>query len=97
MGYRVEYQPAMKNEGTMDKRLQRPWALTAAFLIAFGLFTNAFWPDGQKVLQEILWPGDMEVTQQAVEAFVTELRYGEPFTDAVEGFCREILQDADIR
>ena len=96
MGYRVEYESAGKRARSSDKPAFRPGTLTAAFLLFFCLLVNACWPRGREVMQAILWPGDPETTQQAVEAFVAELQDGAPLGDAVEGFCREIIQYADI-
>lgn len=96
MGYRVEYEPMMKNERNMDKFRLRPGLLTAAAFLTLCLLVNTYWPHGKALLQEILWPGDAAVTQQAVETFVSELHYGQPLGDAVEGFCREILKHENL-
>lgn len=87
MGYRIEY-GCPERQPDKPKRL----GLTIVFFLAFLLLVNVFWPEGRKVLQELLWPGDMEQTQQALEVFIAQLRYGEPVSDAVESFCREILK-----
>lgn len=85
MGYRIEYDQEYKPQKSAHK--PKIWAMAAAFLLAFLLCVNAFWPKGQKVLRQILFPMD----SAAIEVFVTQLRYGEPVSDAVESFCREVL------
>lgn len=93
MSYRVEYGPAGEKEKTAGEAGGRLIALTAVCLLTFLILVNVFWPRGRDVLQRILWPGDSEVTQQAVEAFVDELRYGVSIGDAAEGFCLAVLKD----
>lgn len=94
MGYRVEYETTTKR--WRGKGSGRFAGLTAAFLVLFLVLVNTYWSQGRMVLSQLLWPGDLTATKQAVEALVEELRWGEPIGDAVEGFCWEILQDADL-
>lgn len=65
--------------------------MTAGFFLLFCLMVSAFWPEGRKLLQELLWPGDAEVARQAAEVMVQQLRWGEPLADALETFCLTIL------
>lgn len=96
MGYRVVYEPVSKKVPLFrEKRFRIPGMAAVCFLL-FLLLVNGIWPRGREVLQKILWPGNGETTLLAAEAFVQELRYGEPIGDAVESFCREILQRADL-
>lgn len=94
MGYRVEYEAMWKIGKRTSGEKQRIPGLTAAFLLAFVLLVNGFWPRGREVLREILWPGDTAVTAAALETFAQELREGEPVGAAVESFCREIIGEA---
>lgn len=96
MGYRVEYGPTtQKKRADRGTGGRRAW-LTAAFLALFLVLVNICWPQGREVLNRLLWPGDAGATRQAAESFVEELRSGEPLGDAVEGFCREVLRDANL-
>lgn len=95
MGYQIVYEPASKKIPAFYKKSRIPEMAAACFLL-FLLLVNGFWPRGREVVQQIVWPGDREAAVQAAEIFVQELRYGEPFADAVESFCREILQGADF-
>lgn len=96
MGYRVEYGSAGKTSRRKREEKQRLPKLTAAFLLAFLLLVNGFWPRGREMLREILWPGDAVVTAAALEAFAQELREGEPVGMAVESFCRSIVGEAGL-
>lgn len=96
MSYRVEYEPMTKRKKASDRfGLRQIWLTVLCFLLFLQL-VHSFWPGGKEVLQEALWPGDPVITRQAAEDFVAALRYGEPLGEAVQGFCREILQGANI-
>ena len=96
MGYRVVYDSVRQEKRRAKSHGARLTGLTAMFLALFLMMVNVYWPKGREVLQEMIWPGDAAVTRQAAEAFVEELRFGEPIGDAVESFCREIIKSADI-
>ena len=95
MSYRIDYSISGNLKRTTAKK--KPWTLTLTLLLVFLFLVNSCWPRGQAVLQQLLWPGDPETTQHALESFVTQLRYGEPLTDAIELFCLEILEDESFR
>lgn len=95
MSYRVEYEP-VKKVRNVEKRVVRVPALTASCLLLFLLLVNGFWSQGREVLREILLPGDAAVTAAALEEFAQELKMGEPLGDAVEGFCRTVIEEAGI-
>lgn len=96
MSYRVEYEPTTGRKKAGGRRGLGLPGLTALCFLLFVLLVHAFWPQGTEVLRQALWPGDSAVTRQAAETFVEALRGGEPFGAAAEGFCREILEAADI-
>lgn len=93
MGYRVEYEPMGKVKKWEKGKLSM---LTAAFLLAFLLFVNGFWPRGREVLRQIFWPGDGMVTAAALDAFAEELRSGESVGTAVESFCRCVIGEVEL-
>lgn len=95
MSYRVEYEPISRKKKRSPGGLGLPGLTVVCFLL-FLLLVHAFWPRGTEVLQQALWPGDSAVTRQAADTFVDALRGGAPFGAAAEGFCREILEAADI-
>ena len=92
MGYQISYETTIKHRDRHTGRDKRLVGMTAAFLAVFLLLVNFCWPKGREVLRQILWPADTAM----VEHFVDELRYGVPLGDAVEGFCREVIQNGDL-
>ncbi len=97
MSYRVNYGSTgqakrERGEGTPENS-QIP-TLTLGILLAFLLLVSGLWPQGRALLQKVFWPGDSVTTAAALEGFALELQAGVPLEDAVEGFCREILQEA---
>lgn len=85
MGYRIEYGPSIK-----EKPSRTGW-FTALFFLFFCLMVVCFWPEGKALMEELLLPGENAVTREAAEVFIRELRFGEPFSEAAEHFCRGIL------
>lgn len=95
MGYRIDYQPITKLR-RCEKRRSRIAAMTGAFLIFFFLAVHFFWPEGQSVIRSCFLPGDPEVTAQAMEKMIAELKNGSGLQDAAEVFCVEILSGAEL-
>lgn len=91
MGYEIRYEKFEALPCRKTRRGGRFASLVGAFLLAFLLLTQAFWPAGTEKLRELLLPGDPEVTAQAAATLVSGLRAGESLTDAAVTFCREIL------
>lgn len=80
MGYRIDYAP--------KRRPVARWVL-------LGLLVGCLlWPRGRGVLKEAIFPGDLAHTGRALEAFARELGAGEPLGSALEGFCRQILEES---
>lgn len=65
--------------------------VTLLFLCLFLFLTNGFWPEGREVLQRVFLPGDPQTVKQAAQTFVQGLQLGEPFSEALEAFCQNIL------
>ena len=92
MGYRIEYD---RGEGTyqvLPEGKSRVPAFTAAALAGFLLLTHLLWPAGDAAIREFLIPGEDSVTIEAVECMAAELREGASLQDALEEFCRRIIQ-----
>ena len=94
MSYQINY--GLTSRPIKNSAKNKPWGLTWIVLLVFLLLVNSCWPRGHAVLRDLLWPGEPEKTQQALETFVTQLRYGEPVTDAIELFCLEILEHEGV-
>lgn len=88
MAYRIVYGPEPKPKRKGIKKWIAP--LCGAVLAAL-LLTGAGEP-----VKEWLLPGDPEVTATALEGLVQGIREGEDLGDAVEAFCREIVENAQI-
>lgn len=91
MGYRVEYAPIRKVRGA-ERKISRVSALTGVWLLFFILLVNGFWPRGAMVMRDLLMPVDTA----ALETLASDLRAGAQLDEAVEGFCREIIADAQL-
>ncbi len=94
MGYKIAYDSGMATRTCFEEKRLSFAAMTAAFLLLFGVLTYCFWPAGADKLRKMLIPGDPEVTTKAVSEMVEDLRAGESMDDAVVTFCREIFREA---
>ena len=92
MGYRIMYDGS---SGKYEVKKERPLGLAAMTGLCFGVFllaTCLFWTEGREVLNEYLIPGDNQVTLQAARSMRDDLRSGARLEDALEAFCREVIQ-----
>ena len=94
MSYQIDY--GFSRKPPRNSIRNRTWIFTLTVFLAFIFFVNSCWPKGQSVLQKLLWPGDPQTTQQALETFVAQIRHGELVAEAVELFCLEILENENI-
>ena len=92
MGYRVEYETVRKVR-RMEQKTARLPAMIAAALILFFILVGFFWPEGKEALRNFLIPGDPAVTVAALEGLAEELETGAELGDALENFCRTVLQE----
>jgi len=95
MGYRVEYQSVRKVRG-VEKRTSSLPALIGLCLMLFLLLVGSCWPRGAQVLRGLVMPGNPSVTAAALEDFALELKAGEALPSALEGFCRRVIQEAEV-
>lgn len=95
MGYRIEYDHGECKFQVLKENRSRLPGLTAGALAAFLILTHLFWPAGDSAIQDFLIPGDDVVTRKAAQTMVQELREGASLTQAVEVFCREIIDSAE--
>ena len=92
MGYRVDYPsfsaiPEQK-KGSFLRRAALTLGTAALFLTA----VNSFSPEGAEILDRLFQPDRWLLTRSALESMVSRLQCGEPLTDAVTAFCRELVQ-----
>lgn len=95
MGYRIDYQPVRKIRGA-EKRRSRRAALTGVFFLLFLFGVQILWQEGGQVLRGLLFPGDAAVTAAAMEDLVQQLGAGVRVGEALELFCRRIMEGSGI-
>lgn len=47
------------------------------------------------MLRDFVLPGDGAITDRALQGLVENLRSGQPMSDAVEVFCKEIIHGVE--
>ena len=94
MGYMVYYGKECEAEHNWKKRSNRnrKRRMVAVVIICAALLAAVM---GKKdVIQNMLIPGNPEVTKAAFAQFSDDIRNGEHFDVAVAAFCREIIDYA---
>lgn len=90
MGYQITY-----SDGSIQKKTTRrrriKWKPVLLSVTAMVLTSVLAVPSGRMWVRDLLLPGDEEVTAAALHGLVEDLNAGEPLGDAVEAFCREII------
>lgn len=94
MSYRIEYGPAIPNRYIAKHNPLRLQSMTAACLLIFSLAVRQFFPAGTEKLRQLLLPGEFSITQEAVNAFMGDIRSGESLGDSFTAFC-EFMIDHD--
>lgn len=95
MGYVIQYNPENNKKfpvKALGKR-RRKW-LTALILTA--IILGMMRTELGSWIKMWLLPGDAVQTEASLSAFVENIRAGEPLSDAVTTFCREIIDHAQI-
>ena len=93
MGYRVDYGPVGIGDKQGEKKRNVRFGLGLVFFGMFLFLTIQLWPEGREMLKQLLIPGDPAVTVTALENLAQELRCGAEISFALEGFCREIVEN----
>lgn len=94
LGYRIVYDSGTSVKTPIREPKSRLLMMICGCLLLFGLLTKLFWPAGADKLRSILIPGDPDITTRAASEMVEDLRSGMSVEDAVQAFCREILNEA---
>ncbi len=89
MGYKLSYD-SVKLPKTAGKTDKKAWFYVALVVACFfgAVAVKAY---GLRFVQEILLPGDPEVTEAALEGMIARLKTGTSLSQAFEAFCREIV------
>jgi len=95
LGYNIRYESVFSKEIIQDSERKNKTSryltlLTVLCVILFALFSAG------KNVQDLLIPGNAEVTRSAVHGFVDNIREGEQVKDAFAAFCLEIIENADM-
>lgn len=96
MGYRIDYEPVNRAFQIRTGRRLRVPLLSAVFFVIFLLLVRFCWVQGTDALRAMFFPGDWQVTGQALEALAENMRAGHTFSHSAAVFCREIIQEAGI-
>lgn len=94
MGYRIEYETVGRHKQSSKKNWTGMTAGILVLLLVFGAMTIK--TVGLEWVQEVLLPGDPDVTAAALENMVEDLKDGNSFGEAVTAFCKEIMKHAQI-
>jgi hypothetical protein len=83
MGYRIVY-------GKQEKKIisLRKVGLAVAAIVMSAML---LWPSSRNVIQEVILPGDADVTAAALQHLVAGLGDGQNLGEAVTAFCQEII------
>lgn len=91
MSYRVEYGPAIPAKYIKRRSPVRLQIMTAVCLLLFSFAVRQFFPAGTQKLRTFLLPAEHSVTQEALTAFMGDLRKGEPLSNSFTAFCVYII------
>lgn len=69
--------------------------MSGVLFAGFCFVTLEFWIEGGEILQTMLYPGDAADIKTALQHMAFSLKTGEPLSEAVYVFCREILAGAN--
>ena len=93
MGYRIEY----GDQSVVWNSKHIRWGRVVLYsCFCFGilcLVTAWLSPQGREVLSQWFYPGDPDVTKQALQHMVLRLREGDTLGEAVMVFCRDVLNE----
>lgn len=96
MGYIIQYGSDTAHRSKWVGSFLRVQLMTVAFLVLFVLCVGKVWPKGRDVLHEFLFSGGEHETQTAFQSLTDSVISGEPIGEAVEAFCREIIENANL-
>ncbi len=94
MGYRIEYDGIGINKRRKPIKWGSLIALACVLLLVAGAVTVKM--VGLPWVQEVLLPGDPEVTAMALEGLVEDLRQGDTLGQAIKAFCEEIIANGRL-
>lgn len=96
MGYRIQYGQTAKKEIIEERTVSKKQNVMRYILITVIIAAVIASCTKIDAVRKFLLPGDPTVTQNALTAFAENVRAGEPVSQAITTFCREIIVGADI-
>ena len=93
MGYKIEYDPEIGYKYPVKKE-RRFLTLRRCMAIALFSLSICICVHYKNTLADWLLPGDPQKTQTAFEELSKDIRGGESLADAVQAFCKQIMDDA---
>lgn len=94
MAYRVDYSNGGRQGEEPEKR--HPFRGALICFLLFLILVQLFWPKGRDAIAKLLLPGATETVWAAADGFADQVRTGEPVGEALESFCRSVLESAGI-
>ena len=96
MGYSIEYGASGPLE-TAWRAGRKKQKRRNIIVIALGIIILALLFSGQiRAVQDFMIPGNPDVTRAAFAQFTEDLRLGTSFSNAINTFCREIIDHASV-
>ena len=96
MAYRIVYCEDPVKTGKERFRTGRFRLMTAVCFVLFLLSVKLLLDDGLVHIRQVLFPGSVDTTLQALEQLVAQIQAGTKLSDAVTAFCREIIAGAGL-
>lgn len=96
MSYRIEYGPSIPKQFIHKRNPLRLQSMTAVCLLLFSLCVRRFFPAGTEKLHQLLLVDELSVTQEAVDAFMVDIRNGETLGDSLTAFCEYIIDHDEV-
>ena len=91
MGYRIDYTNGKEEPTKPDIIRKWKWkSYCIAAIVAIGILCSF----GKDRIVNWLIPEDASATQGAYESFIDQLKNGRAFDEAIEAFCKEIIDNA---
>ena len=96
MGFSVQYGPDGSFEREWKRKLQKKRRKGFGIAAIIVLLSAVLFLQKRQNLDELLIPGNPEVTKAAYMQFSEDLREGDSFREAITTFCQEIFTGATL-
>ena len=96
MGYQIQYGTAMVKTHVPERKGNKFLRKYAKIVVAGVVVLLAIFFCSREAVQDFLIPGNSQVTREAISKLLSDLKDGEPLSNSIEVFCREIVNGANI-